>query len=866
MDNQNITLFVNSNGVVPTIYATQDDSGRQVTCLIADYQIPAGATAKFFAKKPSGLQIYNSATISGNSIIFPLTTQTLAELGIVLGQVEVTETDGTVSSFIFNICVRPSLSGDFPESENESTFLEQTLENMQNQINTSLATVDTATQAANTATENANTATQAANEAADAANEAAAAAGELPERVDNLYDMVNGVNTNSNAYSIDVPDGAKYATVDSIGGYSIVFNQLMPLNLFQTQTKDGITFTNNNDGTYTVNGTATAEAYIASSFSPVKKEHKYLLKGCPIGGNYRGTYCAYLATAATLTANDAGEGDIGEAIADGGSMYVIYVNQGVTVNNLIFRPQVFDLTQMFGAGNEPATVEEFEAMFPEQFYPYNAGEIVSAAVTNIKQVGLNLYSTAELTKIFANALTLESNENSVISWQCSNNPDNTILSGVFEENTQYTFILYGKCLNDSVTATNLRIYYADGTFSNLSFQSSGQYSYCVFTSVVQKTISEIKTIYTTVGTSLDLSKCAIVKGVYSSADNIPPYVGQTYPIPEAIQSLEGYGWSAGDVYNEVDFENKQYIQRVKKITLDGSESWTLMTSTGINQLYTNGIPSDAVSSGDGTVKTLNTQYTDISINDRAGNYNTCYTGSLGIAFNIENMTVEAWKEQLSANPLTVYYVTSEPIITDISDIISQIEVQPGGTITFEQSSYCLPVPTEVEFSLSPNISDLEERVSNLETSSATMSEDISQAQTDITQAQQNISQAQQDITQAQADITNLSNDYIIEQGTQSGWSYRKWHSGLAECWINKQTTVSYTFGNLVQGNTDLPFAFAETPVVTGSFGATGIASAYMAYMGSSTSTVDMYGSLPTGNEGTACWFNIYVIGQYATGE
>lgn len=197
MDNQNITLFVNSSGIVPTVYATQDDSGRQVTCLIADYQIPTGATAKFFAKKPSGLQIYNSATISKNSIVFPLTTQTLAELGIVLGQIEVTETDGTVSSFIFKICVSPSLSGDFPESENESTFLEQTLENMQNQINTSLANVDNATQAANTATENANTATQAANKAAQAANEAAAAAGELPKRVDNLEEHVNNLEASS---------------------------------------------------------------------------------------------------------------------------------------------------------------------------------------------------------------------------------------------------------------------------------------------------------------------------------------------------------------------------------------------------------------------------------------------------------------------------------------------------------------------------------------------------------------------------------------------------------------------------------------------------------------------------------------------
>ena len=26
-------------------------------------------------------------------------------------------------------------------------------------------------------------------------------------------------------------------------------------------------------------------------------------------------------------------------------------------------------------------------------------------------------------------------------------------------------------------------------------------------------------------------------------------------------------------------------------------------------------------------------------------------------------------------------------------------------------------------------------------------------------------------------------DYIVEQGTTNGWTYRKWHSGVAECWV-----------------------------------------------------------------------------------
>ena len=59
---------------------------------------------------------------------------------------------------------------------------------------------------------------------------------------------------------------------------------------------------------------------------------------------------------------------------------------------------IIDLTQMFGAGNEPATAEEFKAQFPLDYYAYNAGELISLNATGLKTVGFNAYhsSTAEL--------------------------------------------------------------------------------------------------------------------------------------------------------------------------------------------------------------------------------------------------------------------------------------------------------------------------------------------------------------------------------------------------------------------------------------------------------------------------------------
>lgn len=42
-------------------------------------------------------------------------------------------------------------------------------------------------------------------------------------------------------------------------------------------------------------------------------------------------------------------------------------------------------------------------------------------------------------------------------------------------------------------------------------------------------------------------------------------------------------------------------------------------------------------------------------------------------------------------------------------------------------------------------------------------------------------------------INELSVDYIVEQGTSDIWSYRKWNSGLVECWTT--TPVKFTFTN-----------------------------------------------------------------------
>lgn len=66
-----------------------------------------------------------------------------------------------------------------------------------------------------------------------------------------------------------------------------------------------------------------------------------------------------------------------------------HLSAGTTVDETIII-DIHDLTAMFGTGNEPTTVEEFRALYPNSYYPYNAGELRNLVCSGIKTVGFNL--------------------------------------------------------------------------------------------------------------------------------------------------------------------------------------------------------------------------------------------------------------------------------------------------------------------------------------------------------------------------------------------------------------------------------------------------------------------------------------------
>lgn len=160
-----------------------------------------------------------------------------------------------------------------------------------------------------------------------------------------------------------------------------------------SQTINGVTFTKNDDGTFTANGTATAMIDYRGVSNNAKINvvvgHKYLMRGCPAGGS-KDTYDMRL----PFLGLDYGNGVIAKLTDSGGAYYVqIIVRAGIVCDNLIFKPQLFDLTEMFGAGNEPTTVEQFRQDFPEELYDYKPYCFVKSYKTLLKASDNNIITS-----------------------------------------------------------------------------------------------------------------------------------------------------------------------------------------------------------------------------------------------------------------------------------------------------------------------------------------------------------------------------------------------------------------------------------------------------------------------------------------
>lgn len=191
-----------------------------------------------------------------------------------------------------------------------------------------------------------------------------------------ICDHVGEITGNTNdEHGLAIDDQQMLLT--KIEGQTLIANNLAAIEV-NSQTVSGVTFTvNKNNGTILANGTATAD--VEFRLSPDKSEdlkakHKYLIWGGYTGGS---NSTCYFGSAAYAVFRDFGGGSIGvrDTLTQWQRMAIV-VKSGQTVNNVLFKPQLIDLTLMFGYGNEP-TLDEWKAM-NMPLIPYSTGYILNS--------------------------------------------------------------------------------------------------------------------------------------------------------------------------------------------------------------------------------------------------------------------------------------------------------------------------------------------------------------------------------------------------------------------------------------------------------------------------------------------------------
>lgn len=183
----NVNITVRDRGIPETIDYVQGTNAVPIIFTFRDWTVPSGAEARIFVKKPSGKEVYNAATISGNTVTVNPTTQMFAEYGEQAGQLEILSGGKVLQSFLLIFRIEKSIIYESNiESTNEYSIIDQLIIDAREAVknakdavssaNTAAGNANDATEAANTAAGNADNAKEAANTAAEAANRAASEA------------------------------------------------------------------------------------------------------------------------------------------------------------------------------------------------------------------------------------------------------------------------------------------------------------------------------------------------------------------------------------------------------------------------------------------------------------------------------------------------------------------------------------------------------------------------------------------------------------------------------------------------------------------------------------------------------------------
>ena len=182
---------------------------------------------------------------------------------------------------------------------------------------------------------------------------------------------------------------AKSLTLDRIYGKTLAWNQMIGGKNLSSSTMSY----NQETGVFTCTGSGYAEA-VADVSSFIAGHRYYMLVNIlkDSGEKKIRTIVAQAGGSSALgigvSVNGAGTYSAVGTSQNSGNVRVLAEYTGSGTIDAQFKCSVYDLTLMFGAGNEPSTVAEFEALYPG-YHDYSAGKLISNDAESIETVGFN---------------------------------------------------------------------------------------------------------------------------------------------------------------------------------------------------------------------------------------------------------------------------------------------------------------------------------------------------------------------------------------------------------------------------------------------------------------------------------------------
>ena len=559
------------------------------------------------------------------------------------------------------------------------------------------------------------------------------------EEMDSLIKTSQALIDQSFTYreSPAIQDGL--ARIDKIKGNTLVWNQLQRATA-NTSTVNGITYTNNGDGSWTVSGTATASAQkaltISADWITAISGHKYLMVGgLPNGGSSKWLMQLYKNNANTLVGTDSGNGLIYTADDTTVNLSIYFtVYNGNTVNGRIY-PQIFDLTKM---GLDSITsVSEFLSLFP-LYYSYESGKLLSFNGTGIKTVGFNQWDE----EWEVGAITAQGTPSVTADRIRSKN----FIPA--EPNTRY----FRK------TPNNIQPFFYDTNQQFIEYGLWGMGNFITPSNCAYMKF-QVDPVY---GLSYKNDICINISNTELNG-KYEPYKASSSSLPISQYFPNGMK-SAGSAYDELT--SSKVITRIRSITVNGSEAW-IQSASYPGNYYVLGLLSDVKYPNPNAISNsllLVYNTTQLSANDLCFMFDGSVSSQNVNIKNTSMTTVDQFKAWLQANPVTIYYEVLTPTETAVDLDLSFISYEDG-TEQLLPSNGSVPSTSPIladmtYLSIDDAMEYVHEKLANVPENTQqildSLGDDVADLQTDVGTLQTNVSGLQTSVGNINTNIGQLS--------------------------------------------------------------------------------------------------------------